>query len=720
MNIDEILSRFDRVKKDGGQFAALCPVHQDKTASLRIKEEGGKILVKCHAGCTVTEIVSAVGLKMSDLFLEPLVKTKGSRLATSAETVYRYTDAKGEYLFEKARKPGKEFVQRINTGSGLVFQLAELGDAAKTLYRLPELISALDSNETVYICEGEKACDKMYEVGLAATCQPGGASRTDGKWLPMHTKILEGADVVIIADRDETGEMYAAAVAKALAGVVRDLQVVQSKSTKVHDDAYDHIVAGYHLDDWVDRPDLMPVKFKFRLTDVGNCDRIIARFGQDLKYCAVWRKWLIWDGKRYQIDETDGAPIYDMARKVARELYKDALKEENDSARKQISKFAIDSQKSRNLDAAIKLVRLSPIVAISPKQIDSNPRLLNVSNGTLDLSSGSINPHRHGDMITKLIDFEYRADAINQCPRWKKFIVEIMGGDEAKAKFIWRALGYSLYGDRVERVFFFCHGFGANGKTTLLERVGRILGDYASTADIESFTNKNSEGIPNDLARLQGARLVTTSETEEGRRLAESKLKKLTGGDTIVARFLRAEFFEFKPQFALWILGNHEPVIKGTDHGIWDRIIKIPFDQRFEGEARDGNLALTLDGEAEGILAWLVAGCKKWQDEGLNPPESVVAAKEEYRASQDVIGQFLSECTMANTGNISQASKLHAAYSKWSRQAEMKPMSANLFSRNIKSRGVPKRETSSGTFYEIEIKPEWDEIDQHPRQYKDT
>ena len=273
-----------------------------------------------------------------------------------------------------------------------------------------------------------------------------------------------------------------------------------------------------------------------------------------------------------------------------------------------------------------------------------------------------------------------------------------MSGNERLIAYLQKATGYTLTGDTSEQVLHFLYGLGANGKSTFLETVMAVMGDYAKQTSTETImVKKMTGGIPNDLAGLKGARLVSAQEVESGRRLAESLVKQLTGGDTISARFLHGEFFDFKPTFKLWISGNSKPLVRGGDHAIWRRIRLIPFTVQIPPGEQDRRLSEKLRGELPGILNWSLAGCLAWQKEGLAPPEEVTAATESYRDEMDIVGQFIGErCLMGPEYHVT-AKELYAAFQNWSGlQGEKYPMSQQIFGMRMTERGLNRRRGSGG------------------------
>lgn len=303
---------------------------------------------------------------------------------------------------------------------------------------------------------------------------------------------------------------------------------------------------------------------EFKLTELGNAERLSAKFGNDIRFCHEWGKWLIWTGTHWQIDLT--GEIERMAKETVRGIYSEAFLQKDEEKRAALAKFAAKSETSRAINAMVTLARSEPGIPILSDELDSNIWLLNCKNGTLDLRTGKLKPHDRNDCITKFVPVEY--DPCADFVEWAKFLNRIMDGDQELISFLQRAVGYSLTGSTKEQCLFILHGTGANGKTTFLETIAELLSGYAQKTPTDTLMMKDTSGVPNDLARLKGSRFVVASEAEEGKRLAESLIKQLTGSEKIAARFLRAEFFEFSPMFKIWIGTNHKPLIRGSDMAI--------------------------------------------------------------------------------------------------------------------------------------------------------
>jgi putative DNA primase/helicase len=336
----------------------------------------------------------------------------------------------------------------------------------------------------------------------------------------------------------------------------------------------------------------------------------------------------------------------------------------------------------------VNLAKSEEGIPIAPAAFDRDPWLFNVENGTLDLRTGTLRPHRAEDFLTKLAPVAYEPQAT--APTFAAFLTRIFANDPAMLGYLQQAIGYSLTGQTIEQCWFLLHGIGANGKSTLLRTLIDLLGDYATWTPTQTLLAKRGEGIDNDLARLRGARFVDATETDGGRRLAEELVKRLTGGDKVAARFLYGEFFEFAPEFKLWLATNHKPEIRGTDQATWRRVRLIPFTVTIPDAQQDRGLLEKLRGEFPGILRWMVEGRLAWQRGGLGLPDAVREATQEYRASMDVIGQFFAECCAAGAKATAKAADLYRAYGVWCERNREHPESRRRFGEALSERGYQR------------------------------
>lgn len=411
-----------------------------------------------------------------------------------------------------------------------------------------------------------------------------------------------------------------------------------------------------------------------------------------LAYLAAWSRWLHWDGAHWLIDTT--LSIYDLARKL---IHAELVQAEEEK----VNKIPKHLHEGRTVAAIVNLARSDRRLAATVDQWDTDPWLFNTPTGTVDLRTGYMREHRREDYITKIAAVGPRGE----CPMWFDFLDRVTAGDLDLQRYLKRVAGYCLTGSIREHALFFIFGTGGNGKGVFLNTIIGIMGSYAQTAPIELFMASSGDQHPTGLAGLRGARMVTAVETEEGRRWAESKIKGLTGGDKIAARFMRQDFFEFTPQFKLVIAGNHKPGLRGVDEAMRRRMNLIPFDVTIPDEQKDKDLAEKLKPEWPGILRWMVEGCLEWQEEQLNPPAAVVGATEHYLEAEDSITQWMTECCELGASLEELSTPLFRSWKLWAEGAGEHPGSQKRFSQTIESRGMtPKRQPNTGKSMFIGLK----------------
>jgi len=313
----------------------------------------------------------------------------------------------------------------------------------------------------------------------------------------------------------------------------------------------------------------------------------------------------------------------------------------------------------------------------------------------MNLETGNLDAHVREDHITHCLDVNY--DKAANCSTWTGFLIDIFDGRQELIQFVQRAVGYTLTGSTREQCFFLLYGSGSNGKSTFLEVIRHLIGRLAQNADFSTFLHRDEAFVRNDIARMRTSRMVTAVETEGERRFSESILKALTGGDTVTARQLYSEFFEFKPMFKLWLATNHRPVIRGTDHAIWRRVRLIPFTRTIPDKEQDRDLTAKIVKEIDGVLAWAVEGCREWIKYGLGQSEAVKQATTEYREDMDPIEPFLDECCLFNVNLRTRSSELYMAYSEWAKNNGRPDFSHISFGNLMRDRKESlKAEKSSG------------------------
>lgn len=442
----------------------------------------------------------------------------------------------------------------------------------------------------------------------------------------------------------------------------------------------------------------------FPCTDMGNAERLRHRYGKRLLWCDLWKKFLTWDGKRWRVD--DRQRVRRWAKNTVRTIYQESGFPTQENDRKQLAKWAVTSESDNSIRAMISLVQ--PDLPVTPDALDTDPWLLTCTNGTIDLRIGVLLSYTPEHLITKISPVRYDAEAT--APVWEAFLEQIFRGNQELINWLWKAIGYCLTGDTREQIFFLCHGAGSNGKSTFLDLLRVLLGDYAEQAPFSTFLRKDRDTIPNDLAKLHSCRFVAAVESEQGKRLAEAQIKGLTGNDAVTARFLHGEFFTYMPQFKIWLATNHRPEIQDSSHAMWRRMRLIPFEVTFSDEEQDKTLPAKLRAELPGILAWAVRGCLAWQQEGLSPaPEIVTQATEAYRTEQDFLADFIEEhCFVKQDAHV-PATELYHRYKSWCGATGEEAVSQTKFGRMMGDRGFKKGKdtiTRKVVYQRLMLKPE--------------
>ena len=437
-------------------------------------------------------------------------------------------------------------------------------------------------------------------------------------------------------------------------------------------------------------------KLTLQLTDMGNADRFAATIQGNVLHSPI-RGWMLWDGCRWAPDSAD--MVYEMALNCVKRIVVEA--EVEGVTREQaaeIVKHAVRSQSRQSLEAMLAMTARHPAISISDDQLDSDPWMLAVANGVVDLRQGKLATHDRSRMNSYCCLPAYKVDGNRT--QWLNFVQTVFDNRPGLVRWVQKAVGYTLTGSTREQCLFFLHGSGLNGKSTFVETLSAVLGDYACHTHSETFMARSVGSIRNDLARLVGRRMVVATEVPAGKRLDEVGVKSMTGEERIIARYLHKEFFEFSPAFKIWLSGNHKPAIVGTDFAIWRRIRVIPFTVTIAPDKADKNLRAKLLQEAEGILAWAVEGCQLWQLEGLDDvPDEITQSTQRYREEQDSIGWFVQEVCAVAKGLQITAVELYEAYRGWADTNKEEVMSRNEFWIRLQER-VP-------TVHRYRVEREW-------------
>jgi putative DNA primase/helicase len=611
---------------------------------------------------------------------------------------YDYKDEAGRLLFQVVRYEPKDFRQRRSNGSG--GWTWQVRGVRQVPYRLFELRAGA-GHDNVLIPEGEKDVDRLAAIGLVASCNAGGAN----KWPRELDRHFQCLNVYILPDNDDAGRSHAGKVAAALHGVAKSIHIVELPGLGPGNDVSDWLDRGGSPERLKEICDATPAWEPPSSIDAAGggshevlvpyCDEALtlafsARHAEDLRYCEAFGKWFEWQRGRWL--EYIKRRVFAHARWLCRQKSAEALAQMLDE--KAAAKVASLVASAKTVAAVVNLARADSRHATAPEDWDADPWALNTPDGIIDLSNGQMRPHDRAALCSKMTAV---APAGSDCPRWQRFLDQVTDGDAELKSFLRRIAGYGLTGSTCEHALFFLHGTGANGKGTFLNTLTAILGDYAKVASMAAFTESHSDRHPTDLAMLRGARLVIAQETEEGRRWAESRIKALTGGDPITARFMRQDFFTYMPQFKLLIAGNHKPGLRNIDEAIRRRFHLLPFTVRISPEERDPQLFEKLREEWPAILAWALEGCLDWKAQGLRPPHAVVEATAEYFDDEDVFGRWLEECCVRDDMAHETTRDLYEAWTGWAQRSGLSAGTEPKFRSALKARGfVSKREAGTG------------------------
>jgi putative DNA primase/helicase len=558
----------------------------------------------------------------------------------------------------------------------------------RPLYNQPGMSSAAQ----VVLVEGEKCAQALIDAGIVATTAMHGANAPVDKtdWSPLSAKA-----VLIWPDRDKPGWDYAARAAQAiLSAGAKSCHILYPPEEAAEGwDVADAIAEGFDVATFLTHgPRLQMHDVADDVDPVVSSDESVwgtedalalsftRRYHRDWRYVAAWGRWLVWDGQRWRTEDTLAAT--DLIRSVCRQT---AVRADN-------PKVAAKLASASTVGGVERLARADRRHAATTDEWDADPWLLNTPGGVVDLNTGRKRANDRADRMTKITTATPGGD----CPQWMAFLSDIAGGDVDLQAYLQRMVGYCLTGVTSAHALFFLYGTGANGKSVFANVISTILGDYAATASMDTFVETRGDRHPTDLAGLRGARFVTAIETEQGRRLNESKVKAITGGDKISARFMRQDFFEYTPQFKPVIVGNHKPAIRNIDEAMKRRMHMIPFTVTIPPERRDSRLTEKLLAERDGILAWAVAGCLAWQREGLNPPASVVSATEEYFESEDALGRWLDERCVRAPNAKSLTAELFTDWKQWAEAAGEFIGAQRRFSDLLITRGIEKWRNGMG------------------------
>ena len=662
----------------------------------RATGDGGDIfdLIACHLALSIHTDFNRVLDAAADLLGRarsvPVPKSKKQSAPVDelgpATAKWDYLDANGKLLAVVYRYDPPGGKKQFRPWDAKRHKMAP--PDPRPLYNQPGMVSAAQ----VVLVEGEKCAQALIDAGVNATTAMHGANAPVDKtdWSP-----LSGKTVLIWPDRDKPGWEYATQAAQAVlvAGAKSCHILYPPEGAPEGWDAADAVAEGFDVATFLTHGP------RLQMHDVADSDEPVLgndesvwgtedalalaftrRYHRDWRYVAAWGRWLVWDGQRWRTEDTLAAT--DLIRSVCRQT---ALRADN-------PKVAAKLASAGTVSGVERLARADRRHAATTDEWDADPWLLNTPGGVVDLKTGRKRANERSDRMTKITT----ATPDGECPQWTAFLSDVTGGDVELQTYLQRMVGYCLTGATSAHALFFLYGTGANGKSVFANVISTILGDYAATASMDTFVETRGDRHPTDLAGLRGARFVTAIETEQGRRLNESKVKAITGGDKISARFMHKDFFEYTPQFKPVIVGNHKPAIRNIDEAMRRRLHMIPFTVTIPPDRRDPRLTEKLLAERDGILAWSVAGCLAWQREGLKPPACVQAATEEYFEAEDALGRWIDERCVREVNAKSLTAELFTDWKQWAEASGEFIGSQRRFSDLLITRGIDKWRNSAG------------------------
>lgn len=677
------------------------------------RKHGAWFCQQCEGKGSIIEIAQLLGIELPKK-APPTTTTRQPRQMGTYVCDYIYRNEHGDPLFRVLRyRDPKDFSQQGADGrGGWRTGKGAMSEVRLVLYRLPELVAA-PLDEWVFVAEGEKDADNLREkLGVTATSSPMGAAKEGqkSKWKGyLFNPALRGRKVCFLPDNDNAGLAHAnTAAGSGLHGMASEIRIVRLPDLPARGDPSDWIEQGGTRERLLELVEAAEVYTpptsqqglnSFETTDLGNAEALAYLYGQRLRYNHMTGQWLVWGGHRW-IPDADGQ-VTRLTKEMVRARAKAAADIEDRYEAQDAFKWGRASEAQARVNAAMALAKSEHPIAESGEGWNASPDLLSVLNGVADLRTGKLRPGRPEDRLSLTAGIAFGGE----CPRWLRFLEEVFEGDAALIEFIQLAAGYSLTGHNREQVWFLCHGTGRNGKSTFLRILLRLAGEYGANVSADTLKRRfgagGGGGPSSDLARLADKRIVTAREMAEAALLDEERVKALTHGDRITARFLHKGEFEFDSVLKLWVAANHLPEVRDTSEGFWRSVRLIPFKRAFNEAERQKDLDAQLDAELPGILAWAIDGAIRWYREGLPRPIAVWKATDDYREQSDPLSDWMAASTIEHVNARGARAEMYASYLGYCEEQHVSAkerLGAATFGRRIGDR-FPNIKSNGKRFY---------------------
>ena len=735
-NFDHVLSEAEAigltVHRTGPTQAKItcpCPGHVSPDDHVSVSDLGDRFLAKCHPNDqhAPAEILAALGWDAWRYTTTTHTPTD-PKPRGKIDCTYAYTDEKGKEIYQVVRlKDPKGFYQRHMGPSG--DWINNIQGKRRVLFRLQDVLAAKRARRVICVTEGEKDALNVAALGICATTNAMGA----GNWRSEYTETLTGADVVILPDNDTEGEKHAQVVMAALRGKTASLRLVKlpDRNGQHVKDVSDWTTAGgthEELEELIAlapqveaSPEANPANPAdeasspgrpsipdFRKSDWWNGQVMVSVAGDDIAFCSDRAVWLHWNGKHWEWDKSMVA-VYQQAKRAIQQIYALASMTDDDSKRAALASWALGSESSNRVRSMVFQAQSESYIQRVMTDFDINPDVFNVQNGTIDLKTGELKPHRRGDLLTRCAPTVYTPD--QDTGTWAKFIDDITLGRKDLARYLAQCVGYAMTGHTDEDQLFYLYQRGRNGKSSFMEAIYKMAGpvDKGGYGGSLSYSvlmlrprDAANRGHRDEIMSLAGARILIVSECPDGMTLDSALIKNMTGGDTITGSVKFGGTFSYTPQYTPFLYGNYKPKIGEVDEGTWARPRLIPFDAYFEkGRNEIVGLRKALQTTyVNEVLTWAVAGAVDWYQNGLVEPACVTEATAQFRSEQDHVRQFLEERTVSGPTMRVMVSELYQDYSLWCMASnEFAAFGKTQFNERVERLGHQKAKDGRGYFW---------------------